>query len=248
MIRCVLQNVSITSKSPRMVLMSALAVARRSLPAYSHRFSPKTYTLHQLFACLVLKQFLKTDYRGVVAHLKDCPDLVAALELKCVPHFTTLQKRARKLLASASARRLLDRSVRQHMQRKLRVHSAAVDSTGLECTCASAYFVRRRERVGKPWKKVEYHRFAKLSVVCDVTDHFILAFDAGRGPKPDVAEFRPLVSDALTRVRLSQIVADAGYDSEPNHRFARDDCRVRTVIPARHGRPTSHPPAIIDAS
>jgi transposase len=220
-----------------------LGIARRSLPLYSHRYSPKTFTLHQLFACLVLKSFLKTDYRGVVAHLNDCPDLAAVLQLKRVPHFTTLQKRASKLLSSAPARRLLHASVRQHMRRKRRVRSAAVDSTGLECTCASGYFIRRRERVGKPWKSVQYHHFAKLSVVCDVTDHFVLAFRAGRGPKPDVAEFRSLLSDALSCVRLSRIVADAGYDSEANHSFARDDCHVRTIIPARHGRPTAKLPS-----
>src|SRR5262249_19004713 len=134
-----MEGVSVTSKSPRNVLQSALSVARGSLPAYAHKYSPKTFTLHQLFACLVLKSFLKADYRGVVAHLKDCPELVAALELKRVPHFTTLQKQASKLLASASARRLLDTSVRQHLGRKRRVHSAAADSTGLECTSASGY-------------------------------------------------------------------------------------------------------------
>ena len=37
------------------------------------------------------------------------------------------------------------------------------------------------------------------------------------------------------------MVADAGYDSESNHRFARESCGVRTIIPAKHGRPTSKP-------
>ena len=32
---------------------------------------------------------------------------------------------------------------------------------------------------------------------------------------------------------------DAGYDSELNHRFARDEHGVRTIIPAKHGRPTA---------
>jgi len=44
--------------------------------------------------------------------------------------------------------------------------------------------------------------------------------------------------EALSRVRLGQITADAGYDSEANHRFAREDCRVRTLIPPTRGRPT----------
>jgi len=38
-----------------MVALVALKVARDALPAYAHRFSPKTYTQHQLFACLALR-------------------------------------------------------------------------------------------------------------------------------------------------------------------------------------------------
>ena len=73
--------------------MAALATAEQALPLYSHRLSPRKFTQHQLFACLVLKSFLTTDYRGVVAHLADCPSLVETLGLASVPHDTTLQKR-----------------------------------------------------------------------------------------------------------------------------------------------------------
>ena len=34
-----------------------------------------------------------------------------------------------------------------------------------------------------------------------------------------------------------------GTDSEPNHRFARDRHGVRTIIPAKHGRPTEKLPS-----
>ncbi len=78
--------------------MAALSTAFRALPAYSHRYSPKKFTQHQLFACLVLKNFLKTDYRGVVAHLADHPTLLSLLNLRAVPHFTTLQKASVRLL------------------------------------------------------------------------------------------------------------------------------------------------------
>jgi len=87
-----------TSKSPKRVMMIAYATAQRALPAYAHRFSPKKFTQHQLFACLVLKEFLKTDYRGLVGVLADCTDLCAAIELEPVPHFTTFQKAADRLL------------------------------------------------------------------------------------------------------------------------------------------------------
>lgn len=78
-------------------------------------------------------------------------------------------------------------------------------------------------------------------MICDVESHFILAFDTRRRLKPDVAEFKPLRDDAPTRVRLTTIVADAGYDSESNHCHARQQCQVRAVIPAKHGRPTNKP-------
>jgi hypothetical protein len=234
--------VALTSKSPVAVALAALTSARRALPTYSHVCSPKTFTQHQLFACLALKNFLRTDYRGVVAQLADCPALVQALGLEKVPHYTTLQKAAKRLLLSAPARRLLEATVRLHMKRRRRVKRSAIDSTGFECTPASGYFVRRRRYVGGPWKTAVYHRFPKLGVVCDGDDHFILAYRAGRGPRPDIDEFRPLVADALRIVRLSQLTADAGYDSEPNHRFARDDHGVRTIIPAKYGRPSTKPP------
>ena len=232
---------SITSKSPKTVALTALAIAQQSLPKYSHRYSPKKFSQHQLFACLALKNFLRTDYRGVVGHLEDNPSLLRLLALEQVPHFTTLQKASRRLLSAVNARRLLDATVHMHWGRRRRVRRAAIDSTGLECTCASGYFIKRRVRTTEPWKTVRYHRFAKLGVVCDTGDHFILAYQTGRGPRPDVDEFRPLVADALRRARLSLIVADAGYDSEANHAFARDHHRLRTVIPAKHGRPTNKP-------
>ena len=92
--------------------MAALTTAEGALPAYSHRCSPKKFTQHQLFACLVLKSFLKTDYRGIAGHLTDYLSLIEALGLKEVPHYTTLQKAAQQLLASAPAKRLLDVTVR----------------------------------------------------------------------------------------------------------------------------------------
>ncbi len=232
---------STTSKSPAAVLRVALDVASQAFPAYSHRCSPKKFTQHQLFACLVLKNFLKTDYRGVTGQLQDCSSLQQILGLKHVPHYTTLQKAARRLLFSTRAKKLLDATVRKQLGRRQRVPLAAIDSTGLECTAASGYFVRRRASIAGPWKTMVYRRFPKLGVICDIESHFILAFDTRRGPKPDVAEFKQLLDDALTRVRLTTILADAGYDSESNHCHARYDCDVRSVIPAKLGRPTTKP-------
>ena len=164
------------------------------------------------------------------------------MELSRIPHFTTVQKAAQRLLKAAPARRLLDATVCMHQGRRRRVKRAVIDSTGLECSAASGYFIRRRSRVAGPWKTVVYHRYPKLGLVCDADCHFILAAHAGRGPRPDIDEFQPLFSQAIARVGLLQMIADAGYDSEPNHQFARDRHGVRTIIPAKHGRPTDKLP------
>ncbi len=220
---------------------AALEAAQRVLPFYTHPNSPKVFTQHQLFGCLVLKNFWKTDYRGVVAQLADHPELCEVLGLRRVPHFTTLQKASRHLLASRPVQRLLESTIRMHYGRRRRVRSSAVDSTGLECTAASGYFVRRRNRVSLPWKTVVYHRYPKLGVVCDTSCHFILSIRVGRGPRPDVDELVPLLSGALRTMLIDCLSADAGYDSESNHRFARQERGVRTMIPAKHGRPTDKP-------
>ena len=91
-------------KSPLHVAQEALAVARQCLRRYTHKFSPKKFTQHQLFTCLVLKTFLKTDYRGLTAHLTDHSDLRTLLELRTVPHYTTFQKASRRLLCMPKGR------------------------------------------------------------------------------------------------------------------------------------------------
>jgi len=86
------------TKSPVALAREALAVGQAALPPYASRFSKKTYTQPQLFAILALRQFFKTDYRGVVQMLRDFSDLRKTLRLKAVPHYSTLCYAERRLL------------------------------------------------------------------------------------------------------------------------------------------------------
>ena len=90
------------TKSPRAVAREALRVARAALPAYSSKFSRKDFTQHQLFALLVLKTFLKTDYRGLTQMLVDFSELRHDLGLDKVPHYSTLCKADQRLLKKGS--------------------------------------------------------------------------------------------------------------------------------------------------
>lgn len=88
----------VSTRSPVALARKALQVARDALPAYSSKFSRKDFTQHQLLAILALEQFFKTDDRGIVALLADLSDLRQALELRKLPHPTTLLQARKRLL------------------------------------------------------------------------------------------------------------------------------------------------------
>jgi hypothetical protein len=91
------------SKSAVQVAREALVAGRAALPDYGSRYSRKDYTQPQLFALLVLRQFLRTDYRGVVALVAEWSELRRALGLAKVPHYSTLAHASRHILADAEA-------------------------------------------------------------------------------------------------------------------------------------------------
>ena len=233
-----------------MVITTAYAVAQQSLPAYAHRFSPTKFTQHQLFACLVLKSMLNLDYRGVAAMLIDCVELRNAIGLKCVPHFTTLQKAAARLLLQHCAKRLHDETIRMAEQRRILKPTtalAAIDASGFEAHHSSRYFVRRRERGQKGLKNplyqtTTYRRFPKASIVVDRDSHMILASTASRGPSPDITQLDRLMVDAIVRRKIRVAVLDAGYDAEWAHELLRNDMGIRSIIPPKIGRRTTRAP------
>lgn len=95
---------------------------------------------------------------------------------------------------------------------------------------------RRRRRVVR--------HLPKLSLAVDAASHLILAAIASTGAGGDQPFLDGLLYHAWRRTggRVRCVVADAGYDSEDNHRIARLDMRVRSIIPPNTGRPTNNPP------
>ena len=87
-------------------------------------------------------------------------------------------------------------------------------------------------------------RLPKLSLAVDAASHVILAAIATTGAGGDQPFLDGLLYQAWRRTggRVRCVVADAGYDSEDNHRIARRDMRVRSIIPPKAGRPTNKPP------
>lgn len=95
----------------------------------------KKFTQPQLFACLVLKEFLQLDFRKLAALLGDAEELRAAIDLKKTPHFTTFQKASQRLLRTTPAQQLIHKTLRLAQvtgKLKPRVRLAAGDGTGFE--------------------------------------------------------------------------------------------------------------------
>jgi hypothetical protein len=88
----------VMTKSPVALAREALAAAQKALPPYSARRSRHDFTQAQHFAVLVLREFFRTDYRGIVTILQDFSDLRHVLSLQKLPHWTTLQKAQQRML------------------------------------------------------------------------------------------------------------------------------------------------------
>ncbi len=82
-------------------------------------------------------------------------------------------------------------------------------------------------------------RLPKLSLAVATACHLVLAARATTGGGGDQPFFEPLLPDAFGRAAVKLAVADAGYDSEANHRIARQDLGVRSIIPPDAGRPSA---------
>ena len=50
-----------------------------------------------------------------------------------------------------------------------------------------------------------------------------------------------MLGSAAEKVRIDQLLADASYDSEANHQYAREVHLIESIIPAKHGRPSQKP-------
>jgi hypothetical protein len=251
----------LTCKSPRKVIRAAYLLAALSLPNYSDKFSRHDFTLPQLFACLVIREHQKKSYRGAEELLRDCPDWLADIGMSRAPDHNTLWRAFNHLVKPGLVNSMLDQQAKWARKRKLikgRIKLAALDSSMFESRHVSRYFEKRlgqsarderkkrRKTAGKSAGDRRRSRVVrglpKLSLAVATSCHLILAARATTGGGGDQPFFEPLLFDAWRRANIKAVVADAGYDSEPNHCIARQDMGVRSIIPPNSGRPTEKLP------
>ena len=86
------------TKSPMVLAKLALKTAQDTMPPYSDIRSRHDFTQAQIFTILVLRQFFKTDYRGIIRILQEHQNIKDILNMNNLPHFTTLQKAQQRML------------------------------------------------------------------------------------------------------------------------------------------------------
>src|SRR5258705_10001244 len=89
----------LTSQSPRMVMRIAYQLACTTLPQHSCKFSRHDYTLAQLFACLVVREFFGLSYRRTEALLVDSSQWLADVGLTRAPDHNTLWREFEALVS-----------------------------------------------------------------------------------------------------------------------------------------------------
>lgn len=210
------------------VLIEAVAALAMELSGpyladYGARTSRHDFTQRQLMSCLILRAYLKTTYRGLLEVLEGNGRLRASLGMEeKLPHYTTLQKFSARPKVREIAEAMIRRIAKVAMQGGRDQEPAAMDSTGLATTGASAYFTSRR---GKRCRS-----YVKLStiVLCGSLLPLALVLDAG--PSNDRVQVPQLLLQAQSSGRPQQLLADAGYDAEWIHQRCREQWGVESLI------------------
>lgn len=236
-------------------MRAAYHLAKQSLPDYSSKFSRKDFTLPQLFACLAVREQMRLSYRGAEELLRDGRAWCRAIGMKRkTPDHATLHRAAGVLFTGRRLGRALDVLAEWFTLARVLGDTLAIDSTLHDTHHRSRHYERRCRHYatgGKPAanarRSTSARRTPKLSLGVDTRSHVVLSAAARAGMGSDAPAFDGLLFDAWRRRRgrtLRAALADAGFDSEDNHRIARHDLGVRSLIKAGAGRPskTGKPP------
>jgi len=204
------------------IACEAQRLARKAVPAYSSKFSKKTYTQDQHVAILCVKARISRRLRDTEELLLNMPQVCEAIGLKQVPDFTTMCRAMKRLRNKVLIVLLyLTASVLPASGK------ASIDSTGFDNRHSSKHYVKRcRMKLGS----------MKTTFIVDTDTLSILPVHATVTRKHDSKIILPLVKKAGKTFRIAVLPADRGYDDKA----VRDELRrmgTRPLIKHREFKP-----------
>jgi transposase len=215
----------------QLLRFARLAIAtRRVVPPRPSKYANPAYHPAGLLAALLLREHLRLTYRGVEDLLRLSGRLRRLFGLRTLPDHSTLWWFGRRHLSPDVIAAVLGETVERAAARLRGPRLVALDSTGLWLSHASRHFEWRakRERSQRGW--------LKWALALWTEPQMLLAQRVRPGPAGDFGDLVPLATAARAVLPFERLVADAGYDSEANHRFCREDLGVDSLIPAKKRR------------
>jgi hypothetical protein len=140
-----------------------------------------------------------------------------------VPHFTTLQKFFARI-PSYVWTFLLSKTYELFMGD---IANVAIDASGYKLLHASQHY---EHRIGLPHRR---KRYMKHFISIDSDKQAIIVSEDWRSYVNDTKRFKPIAKKTRKVIRIENLTADKGSDSESNHRFAHK-LGANSVIPLRY--------------
>ena len=227
----------------------AYRLGKDVLPEYSSCFSRHDFTLPQLFACLVVREHQRKSYRGLEALLRDCRHWCRDIGMGKVPDHNTLCRAFHVIVTGQHTDRLLDLLCQWFRIRQVLGSGLAIDSSLYDTHHRSRHYEQRcrhqssdHRETADARRSISCKKTPKLTIGADTRSHVIVSAKPRTGMGADYTDFVPVAQGACRRGRFRQLLADAGYDSEANHRLVRHELGLESLIKAGSGKPTSKPP------
>lgn len=202
---------------------------RLKVRKFNSKFSKKTFNNWVHIILLALRQRMDKSYREFCDIIDVCTEILDLLSIKKTPHFTTLQKAAKRLRAN-----FLERVMSGFVLFSMAIYvRTGIDSTGLQPTRASAHYTTVLKKDKKSRRKIKRH--IKLSTYVDLDKQLIISQKIRRSPSNDNKDFKPVVRKGKkildkAKKRVKSLDADKGYDSEENHKLVIEELEAEDRI------------------
>lgn len=197
----------------KLTILTQQVLQKLQIPLYAKKFSKKDFTTYQLLTLLILKTFEKKGYRAFIDFLH-ASKIPKWLDLKKIPHFSTLQKFAKRLQIN-----FLESLLMESSKVTKPCKHAAIDATGLSFRNPSRHYERR---VGIIIKKKD---FFKLCFIADMDNQLIHAAKLRKKSRHDTKDFIPLWNK-VKHLPFHWFYMDRGYDDDRFHQMIFDANKV----------------------
>lgn len=196
---------------------------------YNSKYSKKMYNNHIHIALLAIRQRMDKSYRDFCDVLDVCTELLEVLGMDRAPHFTTLQKAAKRLRIQ-----FLEKVMAGFVLLTTTVHvRTGIDATGLQPTRASVHYTKVLKKNKSARRRIR--KYIKLTAFADLGKQLIISQKIRRSPAHDNIDFKPVVEKGKEILRengkkIDSLDADKGYDAEENHRMVVEDLNAEDRI------------------